>query len=93
MILREGRRGRGAETERWVDREIAACEFADVRLGRRLRDLLGQIADAVGESIPMACQDWANAKAAYRFFSNDRVNEADILSGPFPGDARPLCGN
>jgi hypothetical protein len=31
----------------------------------------------------MACQDWANAKAAYRFFSNERVNEADILSGHF----------
>ncbi len=23
-------------------------------------------------SIPLACQDWANTKAAYRFFSNDR---------------------
>ncbi|MBI3676655.1 MAG: IS4 family transposase [Proteobacteria bacterium] len=80
--MREGRRRR-AETDSWVDREIAACEFADARLGRRFRDLLGQIGDAVGESIPMACQDWANAKAAYRFFSNDRVNEADILSGHF----------
>lgn len=29
------------------------------------------------------CQDWANAKAAYRFFSNDRVSEADILAGHF----------
>ena len=31
----------------------------------------------------MACQDWANTKAAYRFFSNERVNEADILAGHF----------
>jgi len=38
---------------------------------------------AVGQSIPLACQDWANAKAAYRFLSNERVNEADILSGHF----------
>ncbi|MGF6313611.1 hypothetical protein ABIB82_007782, partial [Bradyrhizobium sp. i1.8.4] len=29
------------------------------------------------------CQDWANTKAAYRFFSNERVSEADILSGHF----------
>jgi hypothetical protein len=29
------------------------------------------------------CQDWANTKAAYRFFSNDRVSEADILAGHF----------
>jgi len=74
---------RGIEDASWADRETATCEFADVRLGRRFRNLLEQIGDSVGESIPMACQDWANAKAAYRFFSNDRVNEADILSGHF----------
>jgi hypothetical protein len=37
----------------------------------------------MGQSIPFACQDWANAKGAYRFLSNDRVNEADILAGHF----------
>jgi len=37
----------------------------------------------MGQSIPLVCQDWANTKAAYRFFSNDRVSEADILSGHF----------
>ena len=31
----------------------------------------------------MACQDWANTKAAYRFFSNERVSEAEILGGHF----------
>jgi hypothetical protein len=31
----------------------------------------------------MACQDWAATKAAYRFFSNDRVSEAEILAGHF----------
>jgi hypothetical protein len=59
------------------------CEFDDVRLGRRFRSLLEQICEAVGESIPLACQDWANTKAAYRFLSNGRVNEEDILSGHF----------
>ena len=38
---------------------------------------------SVGQSIPLVCQDWANTKAAYRFFSNDRVSEADILAGHF----------
>src|SRR5262245_11847319 len=37
----------------------------------------------MGESIPFACQDWANTKAAYRFFANDRVEEYEILSGHF----------
>lgn len=37
----------------------------------------------MGQSIPQACQDWANTKAAYRFFSNGRVNEHAILKGHF----------
>jgi len=67
----------------WVDREVAVDEFADVRLGKRFYNLMAQIGDAVGESIPMACQDWANTKAAYRFLSNERVDEGDILKGHF----------
>jgi len=84
MILKEGCDNASdcsAAGASWIHREIAGCEFADVRLGRRFRNLLEQIGDAVGESIPLACQDWANTKAAYRFLSNDRVNEEDILSG------------
>jgi hypothetical protein len=82
MIPKEGRRDAG-----WVEQETAACEFADVRLGRRFQELLEQIGGAVGESIPMACQDWANTKAAYRFFSNERVDEGDILAGHFRATA------
>jgi Transposase DNA-binding len=57
--------------------------LADERLSKRLRQLLVQIGSAMGQSIPLVCQDWANTKAAYRFFSNERVNEADILAGHF----------
>lgn len=71
------------DSQSWVDREIAGCEFKDVRLGERFRKLLAQIGSAMGESIPLVCQDWANTKAAYRFFSNDRVSEEDILGGHF----------
>ena len=41
------------------------------------------MSDGMGGSIPFACQDWANTKAAYRFFSNPRVEEGDILNGHF----------
>src|SRR3954466_5754399 len=67
----------------WIEDGLAGCRFADERLGRRLGTLLDQMAGAMGDSIPLACQDWANTKAAYRFFSNDRVSEGDILSGHF----------
>src|SRR3954467_8599636 len=67
----------------WVDQELAGSTFKDERLGRRLRKLLVQLADAVGAPIPLACQDWANTKAAYRFLSNEAVSEAEILAGHF----------
>src|SRR5580765_1948686 len=71
------------DAKTWVDREVARCEFRDARLGKRFRTLLDRIGSDIGQSIPLVCQDWANTKAAYRFFSNDRVSEADILSGHF----------
>src|SRR5512147_2558842 len=67
----------------WFDRELADCTFADERLGKRLRRLLERIEGAMGESIPLACQDWANTKAAYRFFANGRGSEEEILAGHF----------
>ena len=63
----------------WWESEFAGCLFVDERLGQRLRKLIERMAGAIGASLPLACQDWANTKAAYRFFSNDRVSEAHIL--------------
>jgi hypothetical protein len=90
-IVRERRRQSVADEELaddWVERELAGCQFKDERLGKRFRTLLGQLAEGTGESIPMACQDWANTKAAYRFLSNDRVNEQEILAGHFEASVR-----
>ena len=69
--------------ETWFDRELFACKFKDVRLGKRFQALLKQLSSGIRESIPLVCQDWANTKAAYRFFSNDRVSEKEILDGHF----------
>ena len=78
------KRGReSAGTAAWIDQKLAGCEFADVRLEKRFKTLVARLAEGVGESIPMACQDWAGTKAACRFFANDRVSEAEILAGHF----------
>lgn len=71
------------KSEHWTEREVDETAFKDARLGRRFTDLLMKMSDGMGGSIPFACQDWANTKAAYRFFSNSRVDEAEILSGHF----------
>ncbi len=69
--------------EHWTEREIDEFAFKDARLGRRFGELLKQIGDGMGQSIPYACQDWANTQAAYRFLANARVDEGEILTGHF----------
>lgn len=65
----------------WIEQELKGSDMADERLARRLGRVVEQLSGSMGESIPMACQDWAATKAAYRFFGNPRVTEAEILAG------------
>ena len=51
------------------------------------KTLLSDIDGTIGASLPFACQDSANTKAACRFLSNERVDEAHILSGHFQATA------
>ncbi|WP_200821879.1 IS4/Tn5 family transposase DNA-binding protein, partial [Caballeronia humi] len=67
----------------WLDEEIGRSRFRDERLGKRFRLVLERLWSCIGQSIPMAFQDWCNTKAAYRFLSNPKVTEQDILGGHF----------
>jgi hypothetical protein len=71
------------QSDGWINQELASCRFQDERHSGRLHKLLEQLSDHIGGSIPWASQDWANTKAAYRFFSNPRISEAEILGGHF----------
>ena len=55
---------------KWLDKDCDGNGFKDKRLQQRFRKLIEQIWNGVGQTIPFACQDWANTKAAYRFLSN-----------------------
>lgn len=67
----------------WIPDEADGSVFSDTRLGRRFVTLLEMISQRIGDSIPAACPDWAQTKAAYRFLSNQRVSESEILVGHF----------
>ena len=67
----------------WIEQELAALTLPDARLEKRLQHLVEQMAAGLGRSIPLACQDWAATKAAYRFFSNERICEEQIIAGHF----------
>lgn len=73
--------------ESWVEEETAACGLGDARLNRRLGAMLAAMGERPGRSLPTAFQDWANTKAAYRFFSNEKVSEDKILAGHFEASA------
>src|SRR3954453_17882815 len=45
----------GWDAASWVEQELAGSTFKEKHLGRRLRKLLVQLADAVGAPIPLAC--------------------------------------
>ncbi|MGF6969486.1 hypothetical protein OKW43_006581 [Paraburkholderia sp. WC7.3g] len=78
---------RQADERSWLGEEVQASEFQDTRLRKRFGVVLEQLWAGMGQTIPFACQDWAATKAAYRFLSNDRVSEQDILSGHFQASA------
>jgi hypothetical protein len=64
---------------------MKSVDLADKRLNRRVQQVLSQLAGQPGASIPAACGGYAEMKAAYRFFNNDKVGFDDVL--------QPHCDN
>jgi hypothetical protein len=71
----------------WAAVEMSECDLGDARLNRRLGAMLEAIGKWPGRSLPTAFQNWANTKAAYRFFANANVSEDRILQGHFAASA------
>ena len=65
---------------RWCLDEFADVELQDTRLNVRCSELATQLAEHPGLPLNQACEDWASAKAAYRFFDNDDVTPERILA-------------
>jgi hypothetical protein len=57
----------------------------------RFAKLLGQLGNKIGLALPIAFQDWAATKAAYRFFDNTRVNESINPTGHFVATASRIA--
>ena len=57
----------------WAAEEFAEVKLGDKRLDARLIKLCDRFSDAPERPINQACVDWAETKAAYRFFQNNKV--------------------
>ena len=62
----------------WCLDEFADVELKDARLNRRCGELAVQLAMQPSEPINHACEDWADTKAAYRFFANEKVTAEEL---------------
>ena len=63
----------------WALEEIGRVNLGDKRLEARAITLLNNLGSKPLETIPVACQGWAETKAAYRFFDNDKVTAAKVF--------------
>jgi Transposase DNA-binding/Transposase Tn5 dimerisation domain len=63
----------------WAMEEVAGANLGDARLNARFAMLVSALGDRPILSIPAACGGWAETKAAYRFFDNEKVWFENIL--------------
>ena len=63
----------------WVEEEARGADFGDERLNRRFELLLDRLSEKPTLSIPSACHGWAETKAAYQFFDNERTDAVKVL--------------
>jgi hypothetical protein len=70
----------GEHEASWAAKEFGEVSLGDKRLDARLIKLCDRFADAPESPINQACADWAETKAAYRFFQNENVAVGEIVA-------------
>lgn len=68
------------ENENWIACELSEIALGDKRLNWRLLDSAAKLAAKPSVSINQACDDWADTKATYRLFANEKTTMAQILA-------------
>jgi hypothetical protein len=76
----------------WAELEFDTAELGDRRLTRRLQELAGRLAAQPTASLPVACVDGAELKAAYRFFANDQGRPEAVLASHVQATVARLAG-
>jgi len=64
----------------WAVEGFADIDLGDTRLNQRLVKLCNSFSEAPQSPINQACEDWAETKAAYRFFRNDNVDDRVVMN-------------
>ena len=82
----------GEAEQSWVAAELGDVDLGDKRLNWRLLDTATKLAGQPTASIPQACEDWADTKATYRLFANEKVTAEKVLEPHFARTTVRLAG-
>jgi hypothetical protein len=63
----------------WAAEELADANLGDKRLNARLVGIRDRFSESPESPINQACEDWAETKAAYRFFKNKNIEVREIM--------------
>jgi hypothetical protein len=68
----------------WAQAEFAFAQLGDKRRNKRLVNIAEKLAAHPGGTLPQAFPDWAELKAAYRFFSGGAATfvKVSVPNGP-----------
>lgn len=66
--------------QEWLAEELSEVSLGDKRLNWRLLDTGAKLAAKPSVSINQACDDWADTKASYRLFDNEKTTAEKILA-------------
>jgi hypothetical protein len=77
MISENG--NESASLQEWCEYELESVSLGDKRLNWRLLDTVAKLSSRPHGSISQACEDWADTKATYRLFSNEKTTAEKIL--------------
>jgi hypothetical protein len=62
----------------WAQQEFALARLGDQRRTQRLVKIASRLAQSPGGTLPQALPEWAELKAAYRFFSQPKVGLVEV---------------
>lgn len=63
----------------WISAELSSVDLKDERLNNRFCRILGSLSEQSSASLPVSLKGHSELTAAYRFFSNTRVNFENVL--------------
>jgi hypothetical protein len=76
--------------EQWAQNEFGFAQLGDARRNQRLVKIATHLAAQPGGTLPQAFPDWAELKAAYRFFGQQGVSFERVLA-PHRERTRQAC--